>query len=90
MLKSDLVKAIASQSGVSQEKAFRMLEVFAEEVTGALVHEEKVTIKGFGSFTVTEKAARPGRNPQTEETIEIPSHKAVRFTLARGIKAQLN
>lgn len=79
MHKNELVKEIASQTGHSQKTVNEILSGFQTVVTQTLATGESVIMTGFGSFSVTERAERAGRNPVTGEALTIAAHKAVRF-----------
>ena len=79
MNKSDLVSAIADESGLSKADATRALEATTSAISGALSNGGKVAITGFGSFLVRSRAARSGRNPQTGATIQISASKVPAF-----------
>ncbi len=87
MSKADFVNKLQLKAGfdtkVVTEKA---LDALVEAITEALQSGDAVTLTGFGSFKVTERAARSGRNPHTQETIEIPSSKVVKFTPGKVLK----
>lgn len=70
---------MAAGADMTKADATKALNAFLEVVTEALKKGEKVTLVGFGTFTVAERAARTGINPATKETIEIPARKAVKF-----------
>ncbi len=79
MNKAQLVEKMAASAGISKNAAERALNGFIEAVTEALQQGDKVTLIGFGTFSVVERKARQGRNPQTGEVIEIPAKKVVKF-----------
>lgn len=79
MNKSNLIDAIADCSGLTKSQAQRAIDCYHECVTGALQSGDRVALVGFGSFSVSERSARTGRNPQTGKEIRIPSKKIVRF-----------
>ncbi|NTV14803.1 MAG: HU family DNA-binding protein [Desulfobulbaceae bacterium] len=79
MNKTDLIKAMAEAAEVSQAAAGKALQGVLDAVTGALKKGDKVTLVGFGTFSVTKRAARSGRNPQTGKAIKIPARKVVKF-----------
>ncbi|MCB2181100.1 MAG: HU family DNA-binding protein [Desulfobulbaceae bacterium] len=79
MNKSELVERMASAAGISKAAAEKALTGFIDGVTDALADGGKVTLVGFGTFSVSERAARQGRNPQTGATIEIPARTVARF-----------
>jgi Bacterial nucleoid DNA-binding protein len=87
MTKAELVKTLKEQTGLATltqaESAYdTMLDILAE----ALKKDQAVSIHGFGSFKVVQRAARKGRNPQTGEEIHIPASKAVKFTPSKALK----
>lgn len=79
MNKSELVNSMADASGISKAAAERALTGMLEAVTGALAKGDKVTLVGFGTFSVSKRAARQGRNPQTGAAIKIAARKVARF-----------
>lgn len=79
MNKAELINAMAGNADMTKADAAKALNAFLEVVTGALKRGEKVTLVGFGTFSVTERAARMGINPTNKQPIEIPAKKAVKF-----------
>jgi len=79
MNKTQLIDAMAADAGLSKADAKRALEAFVNVTTNALKGGDKVALVGFGSFSVNERNARTGRNPQTGATINIPAKKVVKF-----------
>ena len=79
MNKGQLVDRMAKSSGIFKSAADKALNGFMEAVTEALNAGEKVTLVGFGTFSVTERKARTGRNPRTGKPMEIPAKKVVKF-----------
>ncbi|WP_294532414.1 HU family DNA-binding protein [uncultured Bacteroides sp.] len=79
MNKSELINAMAAESQLSKADAKKALEAFVSAVTGALKAGEKVSLVGFGTFSVSERAERTGINPSTKETITIPAKKVAKF-----------
>ena len=79
MNKSELVDSMASAAGISKAAAEKSLTGFLDAVTNALAGGDKVTLVGFGTFSVTKRAARQGRNPQTGKAIKIPARTVARF-----------
>ena len=79
MNKTDLVNAIAEKSNLTKADAKLALDATLEAITEAMAKDEKVALVGFGTFSVTEKAACIGINPRTKEKIEIPARKVVKF-----------
>jgi DNA-binding protein HU-beta len=90
MNKSDLVSAIADESGLSKADAARALEATTSAISGALSNGGKVAITGFGSFLVRSRAARSGRNPQTGATIQISASKVPAFKAGKLLKESVN
>ena len=86
MNKSDLVAKIAQDSEVSQATAAKALDSMVEGVTQSLANGDAVTLVGFGTFSVSERAARTGRNPQTGEAIQIAAKNVVKFKAGKGLK----
>jgi len=84
--KADLVNAIAEKSGLSKTDAEKALKAFTDAVTEALKTGEKVALVGFGTFSVGERAARIGKNPQTGAKIEIPAAKTPKFKAGKVLK----
>ena len=79
MNKTQLIDAMAANAGLSKADSKRALEAFVDATSGALKGGDKVALVGFGSFSVSERSARTGRNPQTGATINIPAKKVVKF-----------
>ncbi|HEX9982872.1 MAG TPA: HU family DNA-binding protein [Thermoanaerobaculia bacterium] len=88
--KSDVITAIAEQAGISKKEATAAFDAFVGYVAEACERGERCAIPGLGSFTVTERQAREGRNPRTKETITIPASKNVRFKAGKDLRDQLN
>jgi len=90
MNKSELVEAMATAAGISKAQADKALTGALDAITDALAKGDKVTLIGFGTFSVAERAARQGRNPQTGKTITIAARKVARFKagskLAEAVK----
>ncbi len=79
MNRTDLVNAIAEEAKISKQDASNGLKAALSAITDALANGDKVSIVGFGTLTVTEKAARTGFNPRTKQAIEIPARKTIKF-----------
>ena len=79
MNKADLINVIASESGLSKADSKKALDAFISSVTKALKEGNKVALVGFGTFAVSERAARTGINPSTKAPIRIPAKKVARF-----------
>ena len=86
MQKSDLVEKIADEAGISKAAADRALKSLLDSVTRALKKGDRVSLVGFGTFSVSKRAARTGRNPRTGETIRIKASKAPRFAPGNSLK----
>ncbi len=79
MNKAALISAISAKTNLTKAESKKALEATIEAIAEALSANEKVALLGFGTFTVQEKSARTGINPQTKEKIEIPARKVVKF-----------
>lgn len=90
MNKSELIDAVAASSDISKAAAGRAIDAVVESVTDALKRGEQVTLIGFGTFSVKERSARTGRNPQTGETIDIAAAKVPGFKAGKALKDAVN
>ena len=90
MNKGQLIDNIAESADISKAAAGRALDAFIESVTGALVEGDSVSLIGFGAFSVKERAARTGRNPQTGATIQIAAAKIPSFKAGKALKDACN
>ncbi len=90
MTKAELVNAMAEKAGLSKTDAEEALKAFIETVTGALKSNDKVALVGFGTFSVGERAARTGQNPQTGQKIEIAAAKVPKFKAGKALKDAVN
>ncbi len=90
MNKSEMIERMASDADISKAAAERALESFTTSVQGTLKKGGTVTLVGFGSWSVTKRAARTGRNPKTGESIKIKARKAPKFTPGKAFKDALN
>ena len=90
MNKTELIAAIAEQAGISRKDAEKVLKAFTDVVADELKNGGKVQLVGFGTFEVSERKARDGRNPQTKETIQIPASKAPKFKAGKALKDMVN
>ncbi|MFM1930888.1 MAG: hypothetical protein RL226_191 [Bacteroidota bacterium] len=79
MNKAELVDAMAEKAGISKADAKRALDAFIDSTSGALKKGDRVALVGFGSFAVSQRSARKGRNPQTGKEITIKAKKVVKF-----------
>lgn len=90
MKKAELVEAIAEKTGLTKADATRALDATFEVITKALKKGERVPVAGFGTFNVSKRKAREGRNPQTGETVKIPARVAVTFKAGTALKDAVN
>lgn len=90
MNKSDLIDAIAKDTDMSKAAAGRALDATTDAITKALKKGDTVTLIGFGTFKVTKRAARTGRNPQTGKPLKIAARKAPSFKAGKGLKGAVN
>lgn len=90
MNKVELVAQIAEKTGLSQKAAASALKAFTDTVAEELKKGEKIQLVGFGTFEVSKRAARQGRNPQTGETMEIAASKAPKFKAGKALKDAIN
>ena len=90
MNKKELIKAISEKLGVTQKAAGEQVDAILEVITEALAAGDEVSLTGFGKFSVTERAAREGRNPQTGETIQIAASKSPKFKAGKALKDMVN
>lgn len=90
MTKTELVNSIAEKAGLSKADAEKALKAFVDSVTDALQKEEKISLVGFGTFSVGDRAARTGKNPQTGATLQIPAAKVPKFRAGKSLKDAVN
>ena len=90
MNKSDLIDAIALSADISKASAGRALDATVTAITSALKNGDTVNLVGFGTFKVTDRAARSGRNPSTGASIEIKAAKVPKFSAGKGLKDAVN
>ena len=90
MNKAELVAAIAEKTELSKKDSEKALKAFIDVVTEELIKGEKISLIGFGTFEVSERAAREGRNPKTNETIHIPASKVPAFKAGHEFKKLVN
>jgi len=86
MNKSDLIAAMAEAGDISKAAAGRALDGLIDEIAKGLKNNENISILGFGTFSVKERAARTGRNPQTGQTINIAASRTPVFKAGKGLK----
>lgn len=90
MTKSELVSAMSEKTGLSKKDAAASIDAFVEIISDVLKHGDKLQLVGFGTFEVSERAARTGRNPQTGEDIKIPAAKIPKFKAGAALKNAVN
>ncbi len=90
MNKTELIAAISDKAGISKKDAEAALKAFTETVTDELKKGGKVQLVGFGTFEVSERAAREGRNPQTGKAMKIKASKSPKFKGGKALKDVLN
>ncbi len=86
MNRNELVSKMAGAAGVSKAKAEKALVAFVEAISKTLKGGKKVSLVGFGTFSVSKRAARTGRNPRTGASIKIPAAKIPKFKAGKGLK----
>ncbi len=89
MKKSELVKKVAEQTGLTQVDAAKVLTAILSAVSDCLISGDSITIQGFGTFKLSDHKERKGRNPSTGETMIIPARKAVKFSPGKELSAQV-
>jgi DNA-binding protein HU-beta len=89
MNKAELIAQIAEDAGVTKTQANAALDSFILTVTKTLKKGDKVTLVGFGTFSVSKRAARNGRNPQTGEVIKIKARKVARFKAGKELSGKM-
>ena len=90
MNKNDLVAAVAASAGLSKADAAKAVDGVFDSITSALQGGSEVRLVGFGTFSVSNRAATTGRNPRTGETIQIPASKQPKFKAGKGLKSAVN
>ena len=89
MTKAELVAKIASEAGITKSQAEKALDGFVSAVSNALAGGDKITLVGFGTFSVGTRAQREGRNPRTGEKIKIPASKVVKFKAGKTLSEKV-
>ena len=90
MNKTELINQIAESADISKKEAGDALQGFMGAVTDTLKKGDKLTLIGFGTFSISERKARDGRNPQTGKTIKIPAKKVVKFKVGSKLADAVN
>ncbi len=87
MTKAELIANIAKETKISKSSAEKAINAFTNSVTKALKKGDKLTLTGFGTFSVAKRRAREGRNPQTGKEIKIPANKVAKFKAGKMLKS---
>ena len=90
LTKQDLVEAVCQKSGVMKSEAANLVDLIFDTLKVAMKTEDKIKISGFGNFTIRNKKARMGRNPQTGEKIEITPRRVVTFSCSSVLRSEVN
>lgn len=90
MRKNDFVSKLAEENDITKKKAKEVFDSVFDELKGVLKEGDKLTVRNFGTFKVSDRAPRKGRNPQTGEEIQIPARKVAKFKASRSLKDHLN
>jgi DNA-binding protein HU-beta len=90
MNKTELIDAISKEAGLTKAEAGKALDTMTSSITAALKGGDSVSLIGFGTFKVSQRAARIGRNPQTGKELKIAARKAPAFTAGKALKDALN
>ena len=90
MNKTELIAAVAEKAEISKKDAEKAVKAFTDAVAEELAKGGKVQLVGFGTFEVSKRAAREGRNPQTGKTMSIPASKAPKFKAGKALKDSIN
>jgi len=88
--KADVINAMAEQAGISKKEATAAFDAFVNYIADSCQRGDRCAIPGLGSFAVTQRKAREGRNPRTKEKISIPASKNVRFKAGKDLRDVLN
>ena len=88
--KGDVINAIAEQAGISKKEATAAFDAFVGYIADSCQRGERCAVPGLGSFAVSQRKAREGRNPRTNEKITIPASKNVRFKAGKDLKDAVN
>jgi DNA-binding protein HU-beta len=88
--KADVINAIADQAGISKKEAAAAFDAFVGYISDSCQRGERCTVPGLGSFSISHRKAREGRNPRTNEKINIPASKNVRFKAGKDLRDAVN
>lgn len=89
MNKAELVEKLSNQTGLTKKTSREAIDAVISALTDSLAREEKVTLVGLGTFQVTERKARRGKNPRTGEEIQIPAKKVPKFRPGKGLREKV-
>ena len=89
MTKADLIESVAAKLDLPKGQAERAVNLVFEDIVKGLRNGDKINISGFGTFAVSERKARTGRNPKTGESIEIPASKSAKLKAGKSLKDEL-
>ena len=90
MNKNDLIATVADKTGLSKSEATKAVEGVFDAITASLKKKQEVRLVGFGTFSVSRRAASTGRNPRTGESIQIPASNQPKFKAGKGLKDSVN
>jgi DNA-binding protein HU-beta len=90
MSKKDLVNQIAEEAGITKDQANKAIDALVQSITKSLANREEVRLPGFGTFLISDRKARDGRNPSTGEAIKIPAAKQPKFRPSQALKDAAN
>lgn len=90
MNKTELIAAVAEKAELSKKDAEKAIKAFTDVVSDELIKGEKIQLVGFGTFEVSERAAREGRNPKSGEVMNIPASKTPKFKAGKALKDMVN
>jgi DNA-binding protein HU-beta len=90
MTKAELIESVANKTDLPKAIAERAVNTMFDDIVAALKAGDKISISGFGTFAVSSRKARTGRNPKTGDAIEIPASKSAKFKAGKSLKDSLN
>ncbi len=90
MRKDDFITKIAEENDMTKKKTKEVFDSIFDELADVLDDDDKLTVRNFGTFKVSHRSARKGRNPQTGEEIQIPARKVAKFKASKSLKEYLN
>jgi DNA-binding protein HU-beta len=88
--KNDLISQVSERAGITKADATKAVDATFDAITSSLKQGDEVRVVGFGTFSVSERAASEGRNPRTGEKIVIPASKQPKFKAGKGLKDEVN